>query len=140
MIRFRLRELIADLEFRRGNRVKLEDVAHATGIHRTTLYKIGSKRGYNTTTENLSRLCRFFECQLGEVAQYVPDEDVLTVDPPVAEAVAPRKRRVAKTIGVAKGKLAGFVPGVGAPVEPVTPATKKAKVRPRKTAGRSEKT
>jgi putative transcriptional regulator len=116
------------------------DVARATGIHRTTLYKIGSKRGYNTTTENLSRLCRFFECQLGDVAQYVPDEDVLTVDPPAADAVPPRKRRVTKTIGVAKGKLAAFVPDADALVETAKSAAKKSKAQPRKAAGSSGKT
>ena len=104
MIRFRLRELIADLEFRRGTRVKLEDVARLTGIHRTTLYKIGSKRGYNTTTENLSRLCRFFECQLSDVAQYVPDEDVRTETAPATKSDASRKRSGAKNVAAPKAK------------------------------------
>lgn len=104
MIRFRLRELIADLEFRRGTRVKLEDVARDTGIHRTTLYKIGSKRGYNTTTANLSRLCEYFACQLSDVAEYVPDADVLPA--PVAPAKSPvlRKPSGAKKTGASKAK------------------------------------
>ena len=95
MIRFRLRELIADLEFRRGTRVRLEDIARDSGIHRTTLYKIGSKRGYNTTTQNLDRLCRYFGCQLADVAVYVRDEDVLAAQAvPVEEPSKPTRVKV----------------------------------------------
>jgi putative transcriptional regulator len=89
VIRFRLRELIADLEFRRGTRVKLEDIARDSGIHRATLYKIGSKRGYNTTTDNLSKLCRYFNCALSDVAQYVPDEVVMAETTLLSQDEAP---------------------------------------------------
>ena len=75
MIRFRLRELVADLEFRRGSRVTLEEVATATGIHRTTLTKIALKRGYNTTTNHLDELCKFFGCGLDKLAEFVTDAD-----------------------------------------------------------------
>ena len=74
MIRFRLRERMADLAFRSGERVTLEAVAEATQIHRGTLSKIASQRPCNTTTDNLDALCRFFGCSLGEIAEYVPDE------------------------------------------------------------------
>ena len=87
MIRFRLRELVADLEFRRGSRVTLEQVATATGIHRTTLTKIALKRGYNTTTNHLDVLCKFFGCGLDKLAEFVPDADV-----PVESAPKSTKR------------------------------------------------
>jgi putative transcriptional regulator len=76
MIRFRLAELLADLNFRTGQRVEWQNVAEATGIHRTTLSKMLHKRGYNATTSNLDLLCRFFGCKTGDVIEYVPDEDV----------------------------------------------------------------
>jgi len=104
MIRFRLRELIADLEFRRGSRVKLEDVARDTGIHRTTLYKIGSKRGYNTTTENLSRLCRYFDRPLSDIAEYVRDEDVLTATSAATEVPSKGVRAPVRGKPVTKAK------------------------------------
>jgi putative transcriptional regulator len=74
MIRFRLRERMADKSFTSGQRVTLESVAEATGIHRATLSKIASQRPYNTTTDNLEKLCKFFECSWSEIAEYVPDE------------------------------------------------------------------
>jgi putative transcriptional regulator len=74
MIRFRLRERMADKSFKSGQRVTLESVAEATGIHRATLSKIASQRAYNTTTDNLDKLCKFFECSWSEIAEYVPDD------------------------------------------------------------------
>ncbi|SDT86628.1 putative transcriptional regulator [Pseudomonas pohangensis] len=71
MIRFRLKELMADKGFRESRRVTLDEVSKATGIHRTTLSKIANQRGYNTTTEILDKLCEYFEVPLEQVAQYL---------------------------------------------------------------------
>ena len=81
VIRLRLTELLADESFRRGRRVELLEVAQATGIHRTTLSKMVNVRGYNATLANVDALCKFFRCGVGDIATYVPDEDV-----PVAAA------------------------------------------------------
>ena len=71
MIRFRLRELMADKTFKGGRVVTLAEIANATGIHRTTLTKIANTPGYNATVENLDKLCAFFDCELQDLAQYV---------------------------------------------------------------------
>lgn len=73
MIRFRLKEVIADREFREGRRITLEEISKLTGIHRTTLSKIANTRGYNTTTDNLDRLCTYFQCQIGTLVEHIPD-------------------------------------------------------------------
>jgi putative transcriptional regulator len=65
---------MADKSFSSGQRLTLEAVAEATGIHRATLSKIASQRAYNTTTDVLDKLCRFFECSWAQIAEYVPDE------------------------------------------------------------------
>ncbi len=83
MIRLRLTELLADASFRRGRRVELLEVAQATGIHRTTLSKMINVRGYNATLANIDSLCKFFGCGVGDIATYVPDEDVPSVAPEV---------------------------------------------------------
>ncbi|SFQ89689.1 putative transcriptional regulator [Halopseudomonas formosensis] len=75
MIRFRLKELMADKGFEENRRVTLDEVAKATGVHRTTLSKIANQKGYNTTTDILDKLCEFFEVDVGEVAQYVGEDD-----------------------------------------------------------------
>jgi len=73
VIRFRLKELIADREFHAGKRITFEEIADATGIHRTTLSKLANQRGYNTTTGNLDKLCDFFECPIEKLVEHVPD-------------------------------------------------------------------
>lgn len=75
MIRYRLREKMADHQFKTGVRLTFDKLAAATGIHRTTLSKIANHRGYNTTTDNIERLCKFFECQVGDLMEYVEQSD-----------------------------------------------------------------
>jgi putative transcriptional regulator len=73
MIRFRLKELIADKGFQEERRVTIDEVAKETGIHRTTLSKIANQKGYKTNTEVLDKLCAFFGVEVGDVAQYIED-------------------------------------------------------------------
>jgi putative transcriptional regulator len=71
MIRYRLREVMADYQFKTGKRLTFDELAKATGIHRTTLSKIANIRSYNTTTDNIDRLCKYFQCQVGDLMEYV---------------------------------------------------------------------
>jgi DNA-binding Xre family transcriptional regulator len=74
MIRFKLREMLADREFREGRRINLDELSGATGINKSTLSRISSVRGYNTTTDNVDKLCRYFDCAVEKLIEYVPDE------------------------------------------------------------------
>lgn len=71
MIRFHLKKLIADWEFDKGRRLTLEELAQATGIHRTTLSRIANQKGYNTTTDNIDSVCQFFDCTVDKVMEYI---------------------------------------------------------------------
>lgn len=75
MIRFRLKEMLADKAFAEGRRITLEEVSKQTGIHRTTLSKIANVKGYNTTTDNLDKLCAYFGCDLCALAEFVSLSD-----------------------------------------------------------------
>ncbi|GAB6043483.1 helix-turn-helix domain-containing protein [Endothiovibrio diazotrophicus] len=72
MIRFRLKELVADREFREGRRVTLDEVAQATGIGRNTLTRIAGNRGHSTTTDTLDKLCDYFGCRIEQLVEHVP--------------------------------------------------------------------
>lgn len=74
MIRFFLRERISEKEFAEKRRITLDEVAAATGISKNTLSRIQSTFGYNTTTDNLNKLCAYLGCSLSELVEYVPDE------------------------------------------------------------------
>jgi putative transcriptional regulator len=62
---------MAEMAFQENRRISLEEISQKTGVNRTTLSKMINIRGYNTTVENLDRLCEFFGCQLAELAEYV---------------------------------------------------------------------
>lgn len=74
MIRFKLQEKMSDLAFARGRRVTIEEVAEATGIHRSTLSKMNRPTGANVNTDNLDRLCYFLGCDLNELVEYIRTE------------------------------------------------------------------
>jgi putative transcriptional regulator len=76
MIRFRLKELILNEEFKSGKRITLGNIAKVTGVKQPTLSKIAGTRGYNTTTDNIDKLCRYFDCKVTDLMEYVADEDV----------------------------------------------------------------
>ncbi|KKO48130.1 hypothetical protein VT06_13345 [Arsukibacterium sp. MJ3] len=74
MIRFRLKELIADKEFHEDKRITYEEIAKATGVHRTTLSKLANQKGYNTTTDVLDKLCIYFGVDLDKVASHITND------------------------------------------------------------------
>lgn len=74
MLRFRLKELIAEREFREGRVITMLEVANATGVHRMTLSKLANNRGYNPTAEVLDRLCTFFKCPIQDLVEHIQDE------------------------------------------------------------------
>lgn len=75
MLRFRLKELIADKQFKEDRRVTLDEVSNATGIHRTTLSKVANQRGYNASAEIIDKLCSYFGVPVGELLVHVPNGD-----------------------------------------------------------------
>lgn len=76
MLRFRLKELIAEKEFREGRVVTMLEIATATGIHRMTLSKLSNHRGYNPSADILDRLCAYFRCRIEQLVEHLPDEPV----------------------------------------------------------------
>jgi len=73
MIRFKLKELIADYQFREGRVLTMGEISEATGINRNTLSKIANQKGVSIVTANVDALCKFFECKVSDVMEYLPD-------------------------------------------------------------------
>lgn len=74
MLRYKFKELIADKEFRERRRVLVQEIADATGINRNTLSKMLNQHGVSVRTENLDRLCAYFDCRIENLVEYVPGE------------------------------------------------------------------
>ena len=93
MLRFKIKELIGKKEFEEGRRVTISEIANATGIHRMTLSKMINQRGYNTGTDNLDRLCKYFDCQIQDLVEYVPDGGLSSPKPVGPSGEADREPR-----------------------------------------------
>ena len=72
MIRFKLKEQIAEKEFQEARRITLLEVANATGIGRITLSRM-LKPGAVVRTDTLNALCTYFDCGLEDLAEFVPE-------------------------------------------------------------------
>lgn len=71
MIRFKLADLMEKKQFAEGRRITIQEVAEGTGINRMTLSKILNQKGYSTGTDNLDRLCTYFNCTLDDLLEHV---------------------------------------------------------------------
>ena len=76
MLRFKIKEMIARKEFEEGRRVPISEVAEGSGIHRVTLSKMINRRGFATSTEQVDKLCAYFNCRVEDLVEYVPDGDL----------------------------------------------------------------
>jgi len=76
MIQFNLKKLLADKEFREKRRILLKEISDITGLSRTTLSKISNSKGdYKTSSYNIEKLCRYFNCSLDQFMTIVNDRD-----------------------------------------------------------------
>ncbi|OZA07612.1 MAG: transcriptional regulator [Methylotenera sp. 17-45-7] len=74
MIRFLINELLSEKQFKEGRRITLIEVSESTGINRMTLSKMINHKNYSTVTDNLDKLCTFFECKIEDLIEYIPDQ------------------------------------------------------------------
>jgi len=73
MIRILFKQQLADKEFQEKRRITMDEVSEGTGIARATLTRIANVPGYNTNTQTIYRLCRYFDCSPGELLEYIDD-------------------------------------------------------------------
>lgn len=74
MIRFHLKRQMSEWEFKEGRRLTIGELAEKSQVTRPTLSRILNQKGYNTTTENIGRLCEFFDCRVEDLMEFVRDE------------------------------------------------------------------
>ncbi|QQK60091.1 helix-turn-helix transcriptional regulator [Shewanella sp. LC6] len=74
MIRFKIKELIAEKEFKERRKITLQEVADSTGVNRTALSKMmNPSYEYSTTTKAIDSLCHYFGCKVEDVMTHVSD-------------------------------------------------------------------
>jgi DNA-binding Xre family transcriptional regulator len=74
MIYIQITEVIQAKSVAWGRRITLNELAKATGISRMTLSRMVNNKGYSTVTDQLDKLCTFFECDIHELVKFVPNK------------------------------------------------------------------
>jgi len=75
MIKYNLKTLIFDKEFKENRKVTYEEISKTTKISRQTLSKIASTKGYKTSSDNIEKLCNFFDVTPDKLMTIIPDEE-----------------------------------------------------------------
>lgn len=74
MIRFKIKELIAEKEFKERRKITLQEIADAAGVNRTALSKMmNPSYQYSTTTKAIDSLCQYFSCKVDDVIEYIEE-------------------------------------------------------------------
>lgn len=56
------------------HKMKVVDVARATGLHRNTVTLLYQEKANRIDVEAIDRLCRLFKCQVGDLFEFIADE------------------------------------------------------------------
>lgn len=68
MIKCHLSRMMGD------KKLKVVDVARETGIHRGMVTRLYDETAVRIDLETMNALCRFFECEVGKLFEYIPEE------------------------------------------------------------------
>ncbi len=55
-------------------RLRASEVARRTGINKNTLSSLYNEKVSGIRFDTLGKLCKFLNCSIGELIEYVPDE------------------------------------------------------------------
>ena len=66
--------MLDDKSFAEKRRITLNEVSKETGISRATLTRIANVPGYNTNTDTIDSLCKYFGCDTNKLLEYHTDE------------------------------------------------------------------
>ncbi|MHB8628702.1 MAG: helix-turn-helix domain-containing protein [Aggregatilineales bacterium] len=89
MIVSQLKELILKKQATEGREIAYDEIVAATGISKSTLSRLANNRRVRYDAHVLSELCRYFECGVGDLIKYYPDQD--RVGQTIKQATARRR-------------------------------------------------
>lgn len=55
-------------------KMKMVDVAAQTGLHRNTVAALYNERAERVEAIAIEKLCELFECKVGDLFEYIPQE------------------------------------------------------------------
>lgn len=57
------------------HKMKVIDVARSTGLHRNSITLLYNETAERIDVETIDQLCKLFNCEVGELLEFVPDSD-----------------------------------------------------------------
>lgn len=77
MIRYKIEARLDEMLDRTGRRPTFTDIEMATEkkVSVSVLSNMRRKRGYVTSTRIIDKLCKYFECQPGDLLEWRPDPE-----------------------------------------------------------------
>ncbi|MES9845647.1 MAG: helix-turn-helix transcriptional regulator [Candidatus Sedimenticola sp. 6PFRAG5] len=57
------------------HKLKIADVARETGLHRNTITLLYRETASRVELDAVAKLCSLFNCEVGDLFEYVADED-----------------------------------------------------------------
>ncbi|GIK38051.1 MAG: DNA-binding protein [Chloroflexota bacterium] len=73
-IRCKLKLLIAQKEVAEGRRITYRVIFKETGIAESSLSALANNEVTLYAASTLNRLCTYFGCKIGDLLEYIPDE------------------------------------------------------------------
>ena len=73
MLRFKIKEMIADKEFKEQRVIKVSEICDETSIGRTTMSAMINNKKKNVGIDNFDKLCAFFDCDLSDLVEYIKE-------------------------------------------------------------------
>ncbi|GAD89543.1 putative Xre family DNA-binding protein [Vibrio halioticoli NBRC 102217] len=73
MIRYKIKELIEAKPLYNGRKVTLSFLAEHVGVQSSAMSKIANNKGYNTSMTTIEAICKFFDCKIEDVVEYIPN-------------------------------------------------------------------
>jgi len=55
-------------------KMKIVDVAKEAGLHRNTVTLLYNETATRVDMETINSLCKLFDCKVGELFEFIPDE------------------------------------------------------------------
>ncbi len=57
-------------------KLKIADLARETGLHRNTITLLYKEEAARVDLDAMDKLCKYFNCEVGDLFEYLPDEHV----------------------------------------------------------------
>jgi putative transcriptional regulator len=73
MVKFNLKVLVARREQDTGEKLTYGRLAEKAGLSARTISRLAENQADRVDLTTLDKLCKFFDCDVGDVLYYVPD-------------------------------------------------------------------